>query len=371
MRPHTPWPRVGLVSVILGVVVSIIVVAFLWPTITSSVHDVPIAVAGNSQAVDQVTAALEKKAPGTFSVTVVGTRDAAVDLIKSRDVYGAIVLGDAPEVLTASAASPVASQMVSALAPVLQAQVTAGAAAQNAVTGAAAPVVVLTDVVPLASTDARGTALVASSFPLVLGGMLGGIITSLLVVGVWRRAAVAGIFAVIAGFSLAAILQFWFGALQSDYLVNVAIIALGIASITGVIVGAVALLGRAGVAVGPVLFLLIANPLSSAAQPVEFLAQPWGAIGQFLPPGAAATLLREHSYFPDSNMMFPWLVLGGWALLGLLLSIAGHFRSAGAATHTALAEAEAAEVAHHHEGTHVATAPHVGAHVAPEPSPTA
>ncbi|MDP3208435.1 MAG: hypothetical protein Q8M65_04735, partial [Rhodoglobus sp.] len=91
---------------------------------------------------------------------------------------------------------------------------------------------------------------------------------------------------------------------------------------------------------GALLFLLFANPLSAAAQPVEFLAAPWGAIGQWFPPGAAVTLLRDLSYFPRADTMLPWLVLGGWAVLGLVLSLAGHYRNTGAATVRALAEAE-------------------------------
>ena len=73
----------------------------------------------------------------------------------------------------------------------------------------------------------------------------------------------------------------------------------------------------------------MANPISAAAIPVEFLPEPWGAIGQWFPPGAAATLLRDLSYFPAADTTFPWLVLAGWAAGGILLSLLGHFRTAG------------------------------------------
>lgn len=86
--------------------------------------------------------------------------------------------------------------------------------------------------------------------------------------------------------------------------------------------------------------MLVANPISAAAVPVEFLLSPWGAVGQWFPPGAAATLLRELSYFPGADTTFPWLVLCGWAALGVLLSLVGHFRDRGAATAAALREAD-------------------------------
>jgi len=339
-EPHTPWRRIIVAGIGLAAVVCVVVLAFLWPTVTATVKNLPIGVVGHSAATSQLEGALETKSRGTFDFHEYADRDAAADAIGTREVYGAIVLGTAPEVLESSASSPVVAQLLSGLAPALEAQLNAAMAAQGI--HLPAPIVVtVTDVVPLASTDARGTALAASSFPLVLGGMLGGIAISILVVGVWRRLAAALIYSAVGGLALAGIMQGWFGALQGDYLVNAAAISLSLLSISGVIVGFVSLLGSAGVAVGPIVFLLIANPISSAVQPVQFLAEPWGAVGQWFPPGAAATLLRDLSYFPDADSTFPWLVLGGWAAGGLLIALLGHFRNTGAATRAAVEVAEA------------------------------
>jgi hypothetical protein len=145
----------------------------------------------------------------------------------------------------------------------------------------------------------------------------------------------------VGGLALAGILQGLFGALQGSFIVNAAAISLTLLGIGAVITGFVSIIGRPGIAVGPVLFLLVANPIASAAAPTQFLAQPWGAVGQWFPPGAAATLLRDLSYFPNADTLFPWLVLTGWAVAGLSLSVLGHFRGAGAATRAALAEAAA------------------------------
>jgi hypothetical protein len=317
----------------------VILLAFLWPTVTSSIKGLPIAIAAPAAQAQQLTTALEEKSPGTFEITTVDDRAAAVDLIETRHAYGAIVLGSEPEVLTASAASPLVAQVLTGLAPALSAQLNAAAQAQGIQLPAPISVTV-TDVVPLASTDARGVGLAASSFPLVLGGMVGGIVISLLIVGVWRRVTATLVYSVVGGLAIAGILQGWFGALQGNYLVNAAAIALTILGIAGTIVGAVSVFGRPGIAVGPVLFLFIANPISAASQPVEFLATPWGAIGQWFPPGAAATLLRDLSYFPRADTLFPWLVLTGWAVLGLLLATLGHFRDRGAATQAAIDAAE-------------------------------
>ncbi|HWH97918.1 MAG TPA: hypothetical protein VNS80_06085, partial [Pseudolysinimonas sp.] len=182
-------------------------------------------------------------------------------------------------------------------------------------------------VVPLADTDPRGAGLVSAVFPAVLGGMLGGILITVALVGAVRRLVALGVYVVVGGLTIAAIMQGWFGVLQGQYLLNAAVIAAGLLAIGAPIVGFAALVGRPGVAIGPVLFLLFANPISSAAQPVEFLPEPWGAIGQWFPPGAGATLLRDASYFPAADTTFPWLVLGGWALVGIVLALVGHYSS--------------------------------------------
>lgn len=336
--PHTHWPRVVTTAVGLVAVVAVVVLAFLWPSVTAEPKNLPVAAAGDPAVVAQVQAELDQNAEGAIELVAVADRDAAVDLVESRDAYGALVLGQQPEVLTASAASPAVAQLLAGLQPALQAQVSAAATAQ-AVPAEAVPTVAVTDVVPLSDDDPRGSTLAAASFPLVLGGMVGGIAISLAVVGVWRRVAALGVYSVVGGLAIAGILH-GLGGLHGAYLTDSLAVGLTLLGIGGTIVGAVAVLGRPGIAVGPVLFLLVANPLSAAAMPVEFLLGPWGAVGQWFPPGASATLLRDLSYFPGADTTFPWLVLSGWAVLGLLLSLVGHFRDRGAATAAALREAD-------------------------------
>lgn len=309
-----------------------IVLAFSWPSVTMDPQDLPIVVTGPQEIVDPVTDGLVEHADGAFAITVVDDRDAAVDAIERREAYGAIVVGtppQQPEVLTSSAASPVAAQLLGQVALQLQAQAQQAATEAAAAGGFPAPTVTVavTDVVPLSDADPRGAGLTAAAFPLVLGGMIGGIVLTFAVAGVGRRIAALIIYVVAAGLAIPAIMQGWFGVLQGDYLVNAAAFALTLLAIGATIVGFASVVGPVGVALGPVLFLLIANPISSATAPKEFLLAPWGDVGQWFPPGAGATLIRELSYFPRADMTFPWLVLAAWAAGGLLLATLGHFRS--------------------------------------------
>ncbi|MFF2494495.1 hypothetical protein [Agromyces sp. NPDC058064] len=344
-QSHTPLARVVGVGLALAAVVAVIVLAFAWPSVTAEAKDLPIAITGPAEAVAAAEEAVDAQQPGAIAFVEVDDRTAAVDAIESREVYGAVVLGAEPEVLSSSASSLVVAQLLTGIASGLEEGVNAQAAAAAAAAGApAAPPhidVVVTDVVPLAETDPRGTGLAAALFPLVLGGMLGGIAISLAVIGAMRRVLAVVVYSVAGGLALTGILQGWFGALQGDYWVNSAAIALALAAIAAPITGFVALIGRAGIAVGPVVMLLFANPISAAAMPKEFLPEPWGDVGQWFPPGAAATLVRELSYFPAADTTFPWLVLAGWAVGGLVLSVLGHFRTAGGAESDAEADAVA------------------------------
>ena len=324
-RPHTTWGFSVLFGVVGSLIVGLVVLAFVWPIATASAKDLPIAITGPTAQVAAVEKAVDENASGAIDFQVVPDRDAVVAKIRNRSVYGAIVLGASPEVLTASAGSPVVTQLLTGVAAQLQVQLVQQVAAAGGDPSTVS--VTVTDVVPLASTDKNGTGLIAASFPLVLGGLLGGILVSLLVVGVVRRLVALFVYAIAAGFVIALILQTLFGILQGDFLVNVAALSLAMLATASVVVGFNALIGPAGIAVGSVLTMLIGNPISGASLPLQFLVAPWGSIGQFFVPGAASALVRELSYFPDADNAWRWWVLAAWAAGGLVLSAAGHFRS--------------------------------------------
>jgi hypothetical protein len=109
-------PLIAVVT-LLTAVLTVFLIAFAWPSARSAPRDVPLAVSGPAPAVQQVKAGLDQAVPGGFEVTAVPDRQAAVQRIKDRDAYGAIVLDSAqPEVLTASAGSPVIAQALTQLA---------------------------------------------------------------------------------------------------------------------------------------------------------------------------------------------------------------------------------------------------------------
>ncbi|MFK4788340.1 hypothetical protein [Microbacterium sp. ZW T5_56] len=365
-RFHTPLLRAAGIGVALSVGIGVILLAFAWPAITASPRDIPVGVVGSGDQLTTIEEQVSDRADGAVKLTAYGDRAAAVAAIERREAYGAIVLGadatTAPEVLTASAANTAVAQLLQGVATQLQAgidaqirsQVEAGVAAaqQQAVTqmqqalaavqagqapqlpaaDAATPFAVptvtvkVTDVVPLADTDERGAGLAIAAFPLVLGGLLGGVLLSILIKGAARRLFAVVIYSAAAGLVLAGVLQGWFGVLQGSYGLNALALSLAVGAISATVTGLYGLLGTPGIPVGAVVMMLFANPLSAATMPVEFLLRPWGAIGQAFPPGAAGTLLRDLSYFPDADVSGPWTVLLLWFVGGLLATVVAIFR---------------------------------------------
>jgi hypothetical protein len=354
LRPTT-WGFAALCGLIGSAVVAIIVTAFVWPAATSTPKDLPVGIAGPAELTSALEQVLDEQDPAPFVLSDVESRDDALEGIRERELYGAILLsdptsGEAPEVLIATAASPVAAQGLRGVAAALQAQI--DSAVQAALTeqltaiatalqsgqipqlppgaGApgAAPVVTVTDVVPLAEGDQTGAGLAASAFPLVLGGLAGGILLSLLVQGVVRRLIGLAVYGLASGVLIVLVMQTWFGILQGPWLINVAAVGLAVSATAALVVGLNAVMGHPGIAVAAVITMLIANPIAGAAAPPQFLPEPWGAIGQWFVPGASATLLRSVGYFPEAATLAQWLTLSAWLVGGVLLALVGSRRDA-------------------------------------------
>lgn len=318
MNPvRTPWPRVAATVALLTVIISALLTAFAWPAARSTVHDVPIAVAGPPAATAQVTAALAKARPGAFEVTTVTDTTAAEAAIKNREVYGAIDLTTgSPQVLTASAAAPVVAQTLQAVATALSQSESGQAAA-----------VAVRDVVALPADDPRGAGVTAAALPMVLGGMMAAVLLTLRVRGTARKVIGALGYAVLGGLAMTAILQYWLGSLTGDYLANAGVMALSLAATALTILGFESLLGTAGFGLGAVIMMLLGNPLSGAASAPEMLPGWSGTFGQFLPPGAAATLLRSVAFFDGNGATRPALVLLSWLAAGALLCLFSALRA--------------------------------------------
>lgn len=303
-----PARRMIAVMVLVPVVVALALWAFAWPAARTAPRDLPIGVAGPAAAVTQMKQGLEQR-EGAFEVHRYDDEAAARAAVEDRVVYGAVVAGpEGTKLLTASGAGPVVAQL---LKEAVTTQAPAGAQVQ------------VTDVAPLPSGDPRGTALAASALPLALAGVAAGALVTMAGLRGARAAATLLGASVLVGITATAITHSWLGVLQGDWWAEAAALSLTVAAPGATVAGFAALLGTPGIGLGALLMVLIGNPFSGAASAPELLPEPVGALGQWLPPGAGATLLRSVAYFDGRGAAAPLLTLSVWAALGLVAVLAG------------------------------------------------
>ncbi len=317
MRSSQPARAVA-VAVAVIVIQFVLVTAYMWSSARLAPRDLPIDVAGPRPAVTAVTRQLTRADAGAFRITRTSPAGARRD-ITGRRVYGAIIVGGkTPQLLTASAASPVVAQL---LTPVV-----------DKMAGVSSPV---RDIVPIDSNDPRGAAFGAMLLPLVVTGIIAGALLTLMISAVpWRLAGLA-VFTIGGGAAIAAAAKIWLGIFPGGYFTLAGVIGLIALAVAATVTGLGSLAGTrgraaVGIALGAVITFALGNPFAAATSAPELLPRPWGTIGQWLPPGAGATLLRAVEYFHGARAGEPWAVLAAWAGGGIALIVL----SAGLARHT-------------------------------------
>jgi hypothetical protein len=273
---------------VIPIAVAVILTLFAWPTAKVGPREVPVGVAG-APAVERPLAAQD----GKFEVHRYADEAAARAAIEDREVYGAFAGG---KLLTASAASPAISQMLT------------HAASESG------QAVEIEDVV---ATTQAGGALAASVLPMVIAGILTGVLAFVTGGSALRRAGLIAAGSVLAGLVATTIIQSWLEVVQGDWLVNAGALSLAVLAIAATVAGLASLFGKAGALVGALTMVFIGNPFSAVAAGPEMLPTPAGAIGQLLPPGAGGNLLRSTGFFDGAAAGQHVAVLAAWAIAGL------------------------------------------------------
>lgn len=295
-------PRLTGVVLGLSTLLALVLLAFAWPVSELEPRSLPVVVAGPDQAAQQVAAQLAAEAgENAFEVATVVDREDAVTALEEREAYVAVVPDPSgpPEFLVAGAASPAVAQLVTQIATE---------------TGGT-----VTDVVPAPEADPRGTTFGAGALPLVLGGLITGVASSLAFRGRRQRLAAVALVAVVGGSAVAGILQGWLDVLTGSFTANAGVIALGTAAMALTVVGLWQVLGEPGIGLAALLIMLLGNPLSGITSAPELL--PLGWLGQLLPPGALGSALRSTAYFDGAGALVPLLVLAAWAAIGAGLAL--------------------------------------------------
>jgi hypothetical protein len=312
-RTPRPFLVATLMAVAVVVLQALLVAWFAWPAKNLAPRDLPVVVAGPAPAAAAVVDRLRTQEPGAFTVATAPDATAADDALRHRKAYAAFVVGpDGLSLHEASAASPTVAALLTQ-------------AVQQLGNGRPVPVV---DVVPGPPDDPRGAGFASAFLPLALTSLGGGIALLFAVRSHPVRPLGLLLFAVLAGLSTAAIMH-GLGVITGPYLVAAGVIALLALAISAAVSGLGAALGPVGIAVGALLLVFFGNPISGLTSAPELLPQPWGALGQYLPPGAGSTLLRSVLWFDGAGGTRPLWVLVGWSVAGLALTALGHYRERG------------------------------------------
>jgi hypothetical protein len=307
-EPPAAIRATGIIAAI-TVVLAVLAVAFALPAARSKPHNIPIGAAGPTAASGQVADMLEQHAPGAFTITYYPGEAALRDAIRNRDVYGGISFGpDGRTLLIATGGSPMVAQMLT--------QIGNGIGQQEGVS------LRTEDLAPPTASDPRGAGLAASALPITLAGLLPAVALVLFLKReVWTCFIAAVVFAAGAGITIAALLRYVFGSIDQSIWGVAAGLTLGLLAAGLSMLGLGSLFGRIGLVVGALVALLLGNPLSGLNSAPEMLPSGWGTLGQWLPQGATATLLRSTAFFDGTGATTAIAVLSCWAVAGIGLIV--------------------------------------------------
>ena len=316
------------VGILAPLALTLILLAFLWPMATMEPRDISTAVVGEPQQVTQIQNALDEKKPGLLKTQPAADRAEAERLIQQREVSGAIVLGQEPEVLFSSAAGLPQANIIKNLSQPLSEMANRQAKAAAQAKGlpeskVPSAEVKATDVAPLDSRDPQGMAINFSILLVAIGSMIGAALISFTLQKNSQRLLAFAVYAPLGGLLVSWVFSGVFDLLPAGFWTSAGVFALGITAFSSFIVGLRALFGTAGFGLGAIAIMLIGNPLAGTMAPKEFIAKPWGAVGQFFPNAATASLTRSANYFPIAPISAEVWILLAWIAVGLCALTAG------------------------------------------------
>ncbi|MEU8825904.1 ABC transporter permease [Streptomyces sp. NPDC048636] len=175
------------------------------------------------------------------------------------------------------------------------------------------------DLKPLQEGDPRGLAVFYITLAAVIIGFLGAVQLSVNASGLrpLERIGFMIAYAVLGGFSIAAVVDWGLGTLDLPFLESWSILALTmftsglVFSMFNVLFGRWALIPTWG------LMVLLGNPSSGGAVSWPLLPSLLGRVGRWLPPGASVNAQHTAIYFGGHQHAFPFLVLAGWSVVSM------------------------------------------------------
>jgi hypothetical protein len=291
-------------------------------------HGLPIGIVGTAAVADAAHAELSRAAPGAFDVHAYRSLTSARTAVLHRSVYGAFQPVPSPVLLVASAASP-------PVAVLLQRTFTSVASRSGRA-------LAVHDLVPLPPSDSSGATSYSAILSLIIAGLAG---TSVIYILTRHRPEAARVVLTVAvgvgaGLITALVTNVLVGAFHDHFFQVWGVATLFVLAIGLPIAAFQVIFGIAGTAIGVLLFLVIGNPASGGSSAPELLPGFWRTLSQILPPGAAATAMRNVVYFNDHGNSQALIVLAVYAVLGAAVALVAYRLRARPGAATTPTEAE-------------------------------
>ncbi|MFI1204887.1 ABC transporter permease [Streptomyces sp. BHT-5-2] len=245
---------------------------------------------------------MEKALDASLRLTGYATYDAARNAVDEQREYAVLrARGSGVELDVAGASGASVAQLLSEAA--------------RKVGPATGVHVTVRDIKPLQEGDPRGLALFYISLAAVIIGFVGAIQLSVHARGLNPPERIAFIlaYALLGGFAIAAVADWWLGALRLPFVESWMILALTMFTSGMVFTMFNTLMGRWAMIPTWGLMVLLGNPSSGGAVSWPLLPSVLGAIGRWLPPGASVNAQHTAVYFGGHQHAFPFLVLAGWS----------------------------------------------------------
>ncbi|MFI9052638.1 ABC transporter permease [Streptomyces sp. NPDC053427] len=267
---------------------------------------IPTAVVGlrDAPAERAFAAGMEKALHGTLRLTGYDSYAAAATAVEEQREFAVLrSRGRAVELDVAGAAGASVAQLL---------------AETGAEVGKAAGLDVrIRDIKPLQKGDPHGLALFYISLAAVIIGFVGAIQLSVHARGLnpVERIAFTIAYALLGGFAIVAVADWWLGALRLPFVQSWLILALTMFTSGMVFSMFNTLMGRWAMLPTWGLMVLLGNPSSGGAVSWPLLPSALGHIGRWLPPGGSVNAQHTAVYFGGHQHLFPYLVLAGWAVV--------------------------------------------------------
>ncbi|WP_238935576.1 ABC transporter permease [Saccharopolyspora spinosa] len=264
-------------------------------------HRVPLAVVGTRH--DPALVAEMEQAAGTAFELHHSNYDEALQAVEEQRVFGVLDLrGDVFRLDVTSASGASVAQLLEQVGQ--KAGVSLGMA------------VVVTDLKPLQRGDPRGLALFYVTLASIIIGFVGAIQLSVhaKALNPAERIGLTVAYALLGGFAIIAVVDWLLGAVHFPVVEAWLILALTMFTSGMVFTMFNTLLGRWAMVPTWGLMVLLGNPSSGGAVSWPLLPSPLGLVGAWLPPGASVNAMHTAVYFGGYQHVFPFLVLGAWAL---------------------------------------------------------